>query len=103
MTAHFDPSVYGQLSPEARLYALGLFPFFQTPRSFEDFGRALGRLSHEMDTYRGAADILDTPARTREKFGKGPFSAQVIGREALKRWVIPLARHLARKRRPKGL
>jgi hypothetical protein len=103
MTAHFDPSVYGQLSPEARLYALGLFPFFQTPRSFEDFGRALGRLSHEMDTYRGAADILDTQARTREKFGKGPFSAQVIGREVLKRWVTPLALHLARKRRPKGL
>src|SRR5262245_61600383 len=48
-------------------------------------------------------DILNTQARTREKFGRGPFSTQVIGRVALKRWVLPLAKHLARKRRPKGL
>src|SRR5262245_13316661 len=87
MTALFDFSIYGRLSPEARLYALGLSH----------------RPMHEMDTYREAADILDTQARTREKFGRGPFSTQVIGCEALKRWVIPLARHLARKRRPKGL
>jgi DNA-directed RNA polymerase len=48
-------------------------------------------------------DILDTKARTRERFEAGPFSTQVIGREALKRWVIPLARHMAKQRCPKGL
>src|SRR5262249_12117633 len=88
MTAHFDPAVYVQLSPDARLWALGLCTL----------------PAHEMDTYRGTAlDILDTQARTREKFEQGPFSTQGTAREALKRWVIPLARHLARKRRPKGL
>src|SRR5262245_25586951 len=57
-----------------------------------------------MDTYRGdMLDILDTQARTREKFGRGPFSAQVIGREALRRWVIPLARYIAKQKPPKGL
>jgi hypothetical protein len=50
-----------------------------------------------------AVDILDTQARTRERFGKGPFNTQTIGREALKRWVLPLADHLARTKPPKGL
>ena len=48
-------------------------------------------------------DILDTQARTRERFGRGPFSTQAIGREALRRWVLPLAHHLARTRPPRGL
>src|SRR5262245_54403925 len=85
MTAHFDPSVYDQLPLEVRLYALGLL----TPPV------------HESCTYRGGA--LDTKTRTRERFGKVPFSTQVVGSEALKRWVLALARHLVRRRPAKGL
>jgi hypothetical protein len=48
-------------------------------------------------------DVLNTQARTRERFGKGPFSSQSVGREALRRWVLPLANHLARTKPPKGL
>jgi hypothetical protein len=48
-------------------------------------------------------DILDTQARTREKFGKGPLSTQVIGRALLEGWVPPLASYMATQRPPRGL
>jgi DNA-directed RNA polymerase len=47
--------------------------------------------------------VLDTQARTRDRFGKGPFSTQRIGREALKLYVLPLAAYLQRKKPPRGL
>ncbi len=47
--------------------------------------------------------VLDTQARTRGRFGNGPFSTQRIGREALKLYVLPLAAYLQRKKPPRGL
>jgi hypothetical protein len=47
--------------------------------------------------------LLNTKARTRDRFGKGPFSTQQIGREALRLWVLPLAEYLQTKTPPKGL
>jgi hypothetical protein len=43
MTTNFDPGVYAALSPEIRLYALGLMPPKSPLRSFEELGAALGR------------------------------------------------------------
>ena len=43
--------------------------------------------------------VLNTQVRTRERFGKGPFSTQEVGRAALRPWVLPLAEYLQRKSR----
>src|SRR5262249_25623009 len=62
-----------------------------------------------MDTSRGdtmegdTVDALDTAGATRDRFAKGPFSTSLVGREALKRWIEPLAAHLARTNTPRGM
>src|SRR5262245_29542189 len=99
MTISFDPGVYAHLSPEARLYALGLTP--QEPiRSFEDLGRVLGCANV---TLLERNPVLDTKAATRAKIEKSPYSTQAAGRAALAHWIEPLAAYLAKRKPPRGL
>jgi hypothetical protein len=94
LTTKFDPGVYAGLSPEVRLYALGLMS--QEPiRSFGELGAALGRDCANV-TPLEENPALDTEAATRAKVEKAPFSAQKVGREALKLWIPPLADSLAK-------
>ena len=57
----------------------------------------------ECYTYREACmdQVLNTQARTRERFEKGPFSTQEVGLAALKLYVPPLAAYLQKIRPPK--
>jgi DNA-dependent RNA polymerase len=48
-------------------------------------------------------DILNDQARTRERFGKGPLSTQVVGRKVLGLWIEPLAAHLRKHKPPRHL
>src|SRR5262245_10781588 len=57
-------------------------------RSLEELGKALDISPTTDGTPPG---ILSTQARTREKFGKGPFSTNAAGREILKRAIPTLA------------
>jgi hypothetical protein len=60
-------------------------------RSFEELGKALD-ISPTTDVQvETVPDILNTQARTREKFGKEPISTNAAGREILKRAIPTLA------------
>jgi DNA-dependent RNA polymerase len=100
LTTKFDPGVYAGLSPEIRLYALGLMP--QDPiRSFGELGAALGRDCANV-TRLEESPALDTEAATRAKVERSPYSVQKVGREAIKRWIEPLAGYLAKSTPPRG-
>jgi hypothetical protein len=45
---------------------------------------------------------LDTAAATRAKVGKVPYSVRRVGREALRLWIRPLGRYLAKSTPPLG-
>lgn len=45
--------------------------------------------------------VLNTQARTRERFERGPFSTQEVGLAALREWVPPLAKYLQKGKPPK--
>src|SRR5215470_8145557 len=90
-----DLTPYDRLPTELRFYALGLMRKPVVLRSFQE-------LACEMDTYR-EDQILDTRAATVAKAAREPFSVSKAGREALKRWIDPLAAYLAKRKPPKGL
>jgi hypothetical protein len=66
--------------------------------------RGLGTDTEICDTVRlEESPALDTEAATRAKVEKAPYSAQKVGREALKLWIEPLADCLAKRTPPRGL
>jgi hypothetical protein len=78
MTAHFDPSIYAQLSPEVRLYALGLLSPKQQLRSFEELGQAIAAKPGLID--RRLDEVSATKERFDRKHLKRPFTATPTGR-----------------------
>jgi DNA-dependent RNA polymerase len=92
MMINFDPGVYARLSPEVRLYVLGLLPR-EPIRSFEDLGRLLkpGLMEGKQ---------LDEVAATKRRSDKAharPFTATPTGRALFARFdILPkLAAYIA--------
>src|SRR5262245_1725235 len=98
-----DLNCYARLSDEARLYALGLMPR-EPIRSFEEFGRLLGRPYAKHGLIEGKQ--LDEPAATKRRFDRAhvdrkgrarPFTATPTGRALFSRFdILPkLAAYIA--------
>jgi hypothetical protein len=105
MTINFDPGPYARLSPEIRLYALGLIPTKRGAlRSLEELGEALGqdRAKHGLIDRK-----LDEVSRTRERFDREhldrPFTATATGRALFARYDIlqKLSAYIASPEAPK--
>src|SRR5215475_9143161 len=86
MTAHFDPAVYAELAPEARLYALGLLPPQRVLRPFEELGRDLrakpGLIKGKLD------EVSATKRRFDREHHDRPFTATPAGRALFARYDV---------------